>query len=248
MELLMLGSSSNGNGYIIHNETEALLIEAGIRFSEVKRVLGFNISKITGCIISHEHGDHAKYIEDYVHAGIPVYASQGTITGCKWKKDLRPHVITHGHQFKAGTGNFKILPFDVQHDCNQPFGFLVYHPEMGKLLFLTDTFYSDYVFSGLNHILVEANYAEHILDENIRAGKVHIAQRNRLLTSHMSLNTCKELLKANDLSKVVNIVLIHLSDKNSNKTMFLNDIESLTGKPVFIAEKGLKLNLNKEGF
>ncbi len=55
MKLKVLGSGSSGNCYILHNETEALIIEAGFPFMEVKKALDFNISKIQGVVISHEH-------------------------------------------------------------------------------------------------------------------------------------------------------------------------------------------------
>lgn len=44
MELRVLGSSSSGNCYILDNGNEALIIEAGIRFIDVKR-LGFQYSQ-----------------------------------------------------------------------------------------------------------------------------------------------------------------------------------------------------------
>lgn len=243
MEIKILGSSSSGNCYLLYNKTECLIIEAGIKLKEVKKALNFDISKVVGCIVSHEHLDHSKYTEEYLNAAIPVYTSQGTINGIKFKGSRRATVCEHGKQFKVG--GFTIMPFDIQHDCNQPFGFIIYHSEAGKILFLTDTFYSEYTFKGLNHLLIEANYCNHILEENIKSGKVHGAIRNRLLTSHMSLATCKELLKSNDLSKTANIVLIHLSSQNSNAKQFKGEIQELTGKPTWIADKGLTISLDK---
>lgn len=38
MVLKVLGSSSQGNCYILENRDEALIIEAGVRFIEVKRL------------------------------------------------------------------------------------------------------------------------------------------------------------------------------------------------------------------
>lgn len=55
MQLVVLGSSSKGNCYLLQNENDCLIIEAGVRFKEVKEVLDFNISKIRGVLISHEH-------------------------------------------------------------------------------------------------------------------------------------------------------------------------------------------------
>ena len=73
MVLKVLGSGSSGNCYILESDTEALIIEAGVPLKEVKVSLGFNIRKIVGVVVSHSHGDHAKYVSEYEKAGIPVY-------------------------------------------------------------------------------------------------------------------------------------------------------------------------------
>lgn len=245
MELEILGSSSAGNCYLLTNKHEALVIEAGVSFLEVKKALDFNISTIVGCIISHEHGDHAKYALEYLKAGIQVLTSVGTQerigTGL-----LQPYHIYHGKKIKIG--NFEVMPFDVIHDAAQPFGFIIRHPDCGKVLFLTDTFYSEYIFKGLNQIIVEANYSDEILESNIQSGKVNPSMRRRLSTSHMSLKTCKELLQANDLTRVQNIVLIHLSSGNSNAAIFKDEVQALTGKPVTIADKGITVDFSLNNF
>lgn len=241
MQLKVLGSSSSGNCYLLENETECLVIEAGVHFSEVKKALDFNISKIVGCIVTHEHQDHAKYAMDYLKAGITVFCSEGTqekiSTGL-----LQPFKIYHGKKIKIG--NFEVMPFDIVHDCAQPFGFLIKHPECGKILFLTDTHYSSYTFKGLNHLIVEANYSNEILQQRIDSGDMSMGLRRRIKTSHMSLETCKELLTANDLSQTMSICLIHLSSGNSNAKQFQSEVQALTGKMVYIAEKGLEYNID----
>ena len=64
----------------------------------------------------------------------------------------------------------------------------------------------------------------------------------------MSYDTCEEVLQANDLSKVNNIVLIHLSPGNSNAIAFKQGIKCLTGKNVHIADKGVVIDFNKSPF
>lgn len=145
-------------------------------------------------------------------------------------------------------GNFKVMPFDVQHDCAEPYGFLIHHPETGYILFATDTYYIKYNFPNLSHILIECNYSKEILQENYREGKTIKKVRDRVIQSHMSLDACKELLRANDLSKVRNIVLLHLSGDNSDSVQFLEEIKAITGKRVFVAKKGLEIELNKDLF
>ena len=39
MKLNVLGSDSNGNCYILQTDTEALIIEAGVRMPDVKKAL-----------------------------------------------------------------------------------------------------------------------------------------------------------------------------------------------------------------
>lgn len=242
MKLIILGSNSKGNCYILRNEKEALIIEAGIRLSEVKKALRFNISVVVGAVVTHEHNDHAGYLKDIVAAGITVLALEDVFKakGIPETASFAKRIIP-GRGYKVGT--FKIIPFPVRHDV-PCVGYQIEHPEMGKLLFVTDTMMLEYTFFGLNHILLEANYADSILNENIDNGTTQPFLRERLMKSHMELETTKEILQSNDLSGVRNIVLIHLSGGNSNAKMFTEEVIKVTGKPVYAAVKGLELNLS----
>jgi len=146
-------------------------------------------------------------------------------------------------------GPFRILPFDVRHDCKEPLCYLIKHPECGVTLFLTDSYYCAYKFEGLNNVIVEANYCQSIIDRKMAEGVAPRFLRNRILQSHMSLKTCKEFLQANDLTAVNNIVLIHLSDRNSDAIRFQREIQELTGKTVHVADAGLVIeNFNINPF
>lgn len=243
MILKILGSNSLGNCYILENKDEALIIEAGIKLVNVKKALEYNISKIAGCLVSHEHNDHAGYYMEYLSMGFPVL-SPGDVYRRKGYSVMPPFakIVHPGHGYKVG--NFKVIPFEVQHDV-PAFGYQVDHPDMGRLVFLTDTFYCEYTFENVNHWLIEANYADDILDRNIADGRTPSSMRPRLLKSHMEIETTKGLLSANDLAETRNIVLIHLSDGNSDEQRFVDEIVKLTGKPVVAANKGLVINLNK---
>jgi phosphoribosyl 1,2-cyclic phosphodiesterase len=246
MELQVLGSSSRGNAYVLQNEIEALVIECGVSILEVKKAVDFNVSKIVGALCSHEHGDHAKYTQLFLYNRINVWMSAGTMNAIKPKGNFHPLLLESGN--KVNIGNFTVLPFEVKHDAAEPLGFLINHPETGNVLFITDSYYSPYRFEGLNNILIECNYSTEILQKNIEAGKIPLAVRNRTLQSHMSLETCIETLEANDLKAVNNIVLIHLSDGNSNAGEFKREVHRVTGKSVHVADKGLKINFNKTPF
>ncbi|GGF00364.1 Phosphoribosyl 1,2-cyclic phosphodiesterase [Chishuiella changwenlii] len=249
MQLKILGTGSSGNCYILENENEALIIELGLHFSKIKQSLDFDLSKVVGTLITHEHGDHAgekgKGIKDALSNGIKVYSSAGTFRAF----DIKHHnanIIQAKKSFQIG--NFKILPFNVHHDVNEPLGFLIEHEETGRILFVTDTTYIDYTFPNLNNIIIEANYCEDIIKEKLGSSWQSEFLKNRILKSHMSLNTCKQTLLANDLSQVQKIVLIHLSDSNSDERKFKKVIEEATGKIVHVANNNQTLDFNKNPF
>jgi phosphoribosyl 1,2-cyclic phosphodiesterase len=128
-----------------------------------------------------------------------------------------------------------VMPFDVQHDAEEPLGFLVYSNETGeKLLYLADTFYCKYKFKGLNYILIECNYDKEILEQNIENGAVPGLLRRRLLRSHFSIDNIIKFLKANDLSKIQDIYLIHMSNQNADEQRFKKAIQELTGRQVIV--------------
>jgi phosphoribosyl 1,2-cyclic phosphodiesterase len=247
MVLKILGSSSSGNCYVLDNGKEALVVECGLPLAEVKKAVGFDVSRIAGCLVSHEHGDHAGHVKSFIRARVPVWGSIGTIVaveGCV----TRPKMGILDPCRRRKVGNFTVLPFDVQHDAAEPLGFIIYHPEMGTTLFATDTYYLRYRFAGLNNIMIECNYRTDILEANVASGKVPEAQRRRTVKSHMEYATCREALLANDLTAVSSIVLIHLSDGNSNAAEFRQGIREATGKTVHVAERGMIINFNKTPF
>jgi metal-dependent hydrolase (beta-lactamase superfamily II) len=55
MYLHCLGSSSSGNCYLLNSDTECLVLEAGLPFRKVKEALGFDVLKIQGVVVSHQH-------------------------------------------------------------------------------------------------------------------------------------------------------------------------------------------------
>ena len=227
-----LASGSKGNAYHITDGRSPLLLEVGITWKQIQQGLNFKTSELAGCLISHEHQDHCKAVRDVMRAGIDCYMSQGTADAL----GLSGHRIRQAQarkQFHVGT--WTILPFETQHDAAEPLGFLLANKDGDKLLYATDTFYIRYRFRGLTHLMIETNYSLDILRENMAAGLVAPELKNRLLKSHMSLETCKEFLKANDLSRVQEIWLIHMSDSNSDAERFLKEIKELTGKVVNIA-------------
>lgn len=241
MIIKVLGSSSLGNCYAIMNKSEILIIELGVNFDKLLDRIDFRTGDVVGCLVSHEHLDHAKGIKSALKAELDVYASKGTFEALNISHH-RANYIRHGEEFTLG--NFTILPFTVQHDVREPLGFLIDHPDTGKILFITDSYYVQWKFpKGLKQIIVEANYCEEILQQRLSSGSLHAVVGKRVLDSHMSIETCIDLLKANDLSEVDQIILIHLSQGNANWQMFVDKVQKATGINTYIATPKKSFNL-----
>src|SRR5690625_4017536 len=227
-----LASGSSGNAYLIDDGRSQLLLECGISYKDIQIALNFDTKNIVGCLISHEHKDHTKGLKDVVRAGIDCYMSQGT-ADAEGIEHHRIKVVENKKQFTIGT--WTILPFDLQHDVAEPIGFLLMNELGKKVLYATDMYYVKYKYNGLTHIMVEANYAIDLLDHNIEHGIVPQVMKKRLVKSHFSLENVKEFLMANDLSKVEEIHLIHLSNNNADPERFKREVQELTGKVVYVS-------------
>lgn len=245
MKLRVLASGSAGNCYLMETASEVLIIEVGLRFETIKQALNFNLRNVVGAIISHEHLDHCKGVRAALLAGIDCYMSPGTAEALNMQHHRIKH-IQHGNV--ATLGNFQIMAFNVKHDCNEPLGFLIKHPESGVTCFITDSYYCEFNFPGLNNIIVEANYCPEIIKQRCDSGSLHSFLKDRTIQSHMSIETCKEFLRSNDISKVINVLLVHLSDSNSNAESFKQQIQQQTAKIVNIAHKGLCIEWNINPF
>jgi len=231
MDIQVLASGSRGNCYRVTDGKTALLLECGIPFPQILKSLDYRTSEIEACLLTHEHGDHARAAKDLLRAGVDVYTSAGTARALGFKSH-RLRVVQPKTRFTVGS--WSILPFDTVHDAAEPLGFLLDSGEE-RLLFATDTAYLRYRFTKLTHIMLECNYDLEILKANVAAGLVSSEVKRRVLKSHMSLETAKNMLKANDLRRVREIILIHLSDDNGNAQRFKNEIARITGKVVRIA-------------
>lgn len=232
MDIKVLASGSKGNAYRISDGDTTFLLDAGIPPKAIQVGCDFKLQQIDGCFITHAHKDHSKAATGLSKLGIDIYTSSGTIEAC----GLSGHRI---HQVKAlqelAVGSFRILPFDVEHDAPEPLGFLFTSTVTGeKLLYLTDSYYIKYRFQGLTHIMAECNYDADTMRYSVEAGYTPVALVPRIVKSHMSLEHLIDMLKANDLSQVKQIYLLHLSENNSNAEYFKEEIQKMTGAEVYV--------------
>lgn len=245
MKIKVVSSGSVGNCYILESSSgEVLLLELGVRFNAIKKTLNFNLSNVVGALVSHCHMDHSKGMRETANAGIDIYCLKETAEALKFDNH---RINTVQPLVKFNLGSYTIKPFPLEHDVPSV-GFMLDHPEMGLTIFITDTQYCAYQFPQMSNLILEANYCQLILDRKTREGTIHNLLRTRIMKSHMSFESTKNFLKANDLKKLVNILLIHLSDSNSDADRFKYETKELTRCNVEIARKGLCMDFNKVPF
>lgn len=239
LSIKVLGSSSKGNCYLIGDENDAILLECGLNFKDIKKGVGYNLHAIKACIVTHNHGDHIKGYKGVLESGIPLYCSKGTAVAV----GLTPEhyrTLSHGVT-KVINGWFSIKPFTVDHDVPEPLGFII-EANGKRILFVTDTYILRYDFKNWDFdcIMMEANYCEKIAKE-IRKNKGDDYVNKRRLKQHMSFQTAVKTLEKLNLQNTSQIVLIHLSDGMTDAKRFVKVVQERFGIPTEIAVPELKI-------
>lgn len=225
-------SSSAGNLYqVTAPNRRPLLLECGVPIAEIKRSLGFRLTAHCGCLVTHAHQDHARSVRDILAAGIDIYCSESTVRSILAAGPLdthRLHIIAPMRQIQID--GWTIIPFEVVHDVDC-LGYLITDGSRDRLLFAVDTAYIPQRFApGLTHIAIETNYSDDLIDPSAPA-----AVTARLFGNHMELGTAIDFILHQDLYRVREIHLLHLSERNSNAEEFRDRVQRATGIPVFVA-------------
>ena len=217
MHLKCLGSSSAGNCYLLtSNSGETLILDCGIPIKEIKKGLNWNIRNVVGCIVSHVHSDHSKSVKDFEDMGIPV---------CKPYESLLMNQFLANSYFTVRTFDLTTLDGRWTHTNSDGsecpcYGFLITHPEMGRMLYITDTNLIKWRFKDINHILLGVNYDKDLIDNE------DYAKVNHVYRGHMSIDTACDFVKANNSKDLQNVIMCHLSKNNADKDLFIDKMKS----------------------
>lgn len=236
MKLKCIATGSSGNCYTLtSNSGETLILDCGIPIKGIKKGLDWNIRNVVGCIVSHAHSDHSKSVKDFEAMGIPVFAPY---------RSLKPMII--------GDYKLKIQAFDLTtvdgrwthtnadgSEC-PCYGFLITHPEMGRMLYITDTELIKWRFKDINHILLGVNYDKDLIDRD-NTGKA-----NHVFRGHLSIDTACDFVKANYSDSLQNVIMCHLSSENADSDSFIEKMEKVAcGANVDVAERNKEWILRK---
>ena len=214
-----LNSGSNGNCYYIGNETEAVLIDAGLSCRETEnrmRLNGLSMKIVKAIFISHEHTDHIKGLsllaEKY---NLPVYITSVTLrNSCLSFSSHLPKT------FKAyepvHVDGLTITAFPKYHDAEDPHSFIISYNNVSVGVF-TDigrscTHVTNH-FSKCDAAFLEANYDEDLL----RNGRYPVYLKRRISSGqgHLSNKQALEVFIKYRPPFMSHLFLSHLSKENN---------------------------------
>lgn len=216
MQIKILATGSKGNCYYISDGVTGLLIECGIRYTDIMRGLNYSVGNIGAVLVSHAHKDHSLCAAEMAEMGFDLVMPKETAEALEI--DDCPNVIPAEQSKQYNVGTFVIVPFPLVH-CNTDgsecpcFGYLIASSATReKLLFATDTAYIKNRFKRLTHVMIEVNYISNTLN-----GDVIPEVEKRRLKSHMSLETAVQFLESTDRSALKAIYAIHGSETRSDR-------------------------------
>lgn len=218
--IISLNSGSNGNCYYVGNQSEAVLIDAGLSCRETEKRIaraGLSFNKVKAVFITHEHSDHTRGVEVISRKyQLPVYITAATHNHSSLKLDKKL-VRSFDAYAPAHIGRLSVKAFPKMHDASEPHSFTVTYDGI-TVGILTDIGSAcEHVihnFSQCHAAFLEANYDEKMLEE----GRYPQFLKNRIRgdEGHLSNRQALELFTTHKSPCMSQLLLSHLSEDNND--------------------------------
>ena len=233
-ELHILASGSSANGYILTAGDERLVIECGVDDKRVLKALDYDVSGVVGCLVSHKHLDHSKYIPQYqkfftVYSNADVAERYGGVLVMTPKKRYR-------------IGNFAIMPLEVPHGDCQNFAYVIDF-DGTRLVFATDLTKFPYTIANVDVLMLECNFCQERVLQNLMNGEDVMSAYD----THLELEDCVEAVERLGGQRLRKVILLHLSRQNADREQIKKRFAEIGIEPEF-ASAGKKINIGKYDF
>ena len=255
MIIAPLFSGSSGNCVYVGTEENAVLVDAGVSataiLTEMAKV-GLDASLVRALLITHEHTDHTNGAGPLARKlDVPVYATQGTMDGCRRKlgklNPARMCTVQTGADFYVG--GIDILPFPTSHDCVDPCGYSFSAGGI-RVSVLTDTGCVKTealdAVKGSDAVLLESNYNPDML----MAGPYPYELKKRIMgrRGHLSNEDAGAMAVKLYESGTRTVILGHLSKENNFPELALQTSTDILAENGILCGRDLNLSVaRREG-
>ena len=242
MKAQVLASGSKGNVTLVLCEDTKLIIDIGLSYLTVKRMLEekeLTFEDFQGILITHCHSDHIKGLSALIkHTNLSVIIPKEMYI------DLENIVPKERCQFVEDS--FSISDVNIElihtsHDTSYSVGYIIEYKSK-ELVYVTDTGYINRKFLkriiNKDIYIIESNHDEVMLMD----GPYPRFLKERVISDkgHLSNKTTAKYLKNSVGDKTKYIVLAHLSEKNNTEALALEETEKA------IENKNIKIMIAKQ--
>ena len=233
LKFISFGSGSSGNSYLIENDKDAIIVDAGIGIRKMKKDRfnnGIITQKIRAILLTHDHSDHCSAAHRLAKAfNIKVCASIKVLENSKRFKIEQNMQMPVENKRPFIINSFKITPFRIPHDSVDNFGYAI-ESDGEMFTVMTDIGMPNddvrFYIQHSNHLVIEADYDEYMLDTNPRYDQ-QLKDRIKGGLGHLSNAQAAELLAKHYHDKLKNVWLCHLSQENNTPQLALNTITNV---------------------
>jgi phosphoribosyl 1,2-cyclic phosphodiesterase len=162
----MLASGSKGNCIYIGNETDAVIIDAGMgHLRRTLKELNFKSDLVRALCITHEHTDHVSSAKAFLKAAkVPVLATGGTLNALTSRNLIPQNTPLVRNTLAAGS--LTVTAFGTCHDAAEPCGFTVQDADLSIGVCLDTakvTASMKNTLAACDAVILESNYSTHAM-------------------------------------------------------------------------------------
>ena len=222
-----LFSGRKGNSYYVGSAGDGVLIDAGRNCKQIELAMEANnlsMQNVGALFITHEHIDHCAAVRVLAKKyGLPIYASQGTMTALSNSGKLPPNADIHIIEDEAAVGNMQIKRIDTPHDAAESCCYLVTASDGKRALIATDM---GVMLPQVRAAAKQSDFA--VIESNhdidmLKTGPYPYPLKRRILSDrgHLSNEACAAELCELVRSGTLRLMLGHLSEQNNTPEVAL---------------------------
>lgn len=255
VRFMSLGSGSSGNCYWLGTDQEAILIDAGIGFRDIRRTLAENNLQhipIRALLITHDHTDHIRGASMVSASyGCPVYSTAEVHEGMDRNYGLQRKIpqasrrcLQRGEMQQLPCTPFQVTCFPVPHDSRDNVGYHIQVTDGPRFCLVTDCgFLTDDVcryLSEAEHLVLESNHDVQMLMNG--PYPYFLKKRVRGEGGHLSNDECAQALCRIWHPGIRHVFLCHLSQENNTPDLaYRSAMQAIRTQGADVGQDGVTL-------